>query len=36
VCIFLTNCYICFNGIQAGSVNTFGICAPTIDEYLLL
>ena len=36
VCIFLTNCYICFNGDQAGSVNTFGISAPTIDEYLLL
>ena len=36
VCIFLTNCYICFNGDQAGSVNMFGISAPTIDEYLLL
>ena len=36
VSIFLTNCYICFNGDQAGSVNTFGISAPTIDEYLLL
>jgi len=36
VSIFLTNCYICFNGNQAGLVNTFGISAPTIDEYLLL
>ena len=36
VSIFLTNCYICFNGNQAGSVNMFGISAPTIDEYLLL
>jgi len=36
VSIFLTNCYICFNGNQAGLVNMFGISAPTIDEYLLL
>ena len=36
VSIFLTNCYICFNDDQMGLVNTFGISAPTIDEYLLL
>jgi len=36
VCIFLTNCYICFNGDQAGSVNTFGISPPTIEQYLLI
>jgi hypothetical protein len=34
ICSFLTNCYICFNGDQAGSVNTFGISPPTIEQYL--
>jgi len=36
ICIFLTNCYICFNEDQAGSVNTFSITPPTIEQYLLL
>jgi hypothetical protein len=32
----LTNCYICFNGDQAGSVNTFSITPPMIEQYRFL
>jgi hypothetical protein len=33
---FLVNCYICFNGDQASSVNTFDCPPPCINEYLQL
>ena len=36
VCILLTNCYVCLNGDQAGSVNTFNISPPSLEEYLAL
>ena len=36
ICHLLTNCYICFNGDQAGHNNTFGINTPSIREYLYL
>lgn len=32
----LTNCFNCFNGDQGGSVNTFGLTPPRIEEYLAL
>ena len=35
VCHLLTNCYICMNGDQAGSVNTFNLCPPWLEDYLL-
>ena len=36
VCILLTNCYICLNGDQAGSVNTFNLSPPSLEDYLVL
>lgn len=36
VCHLLTNCYICLNGDQAGSDNTFGVDPPSLEEYLQL
>ena len=32
----LTNCFNCFNGDQGGSVNTFGLTPPRIEDYLAL
>ena len=36
VCHLLMNCYVCLNGDQGGSVNTFGISPPRLDRYLHL
>ena len=36
VCHLLTNCYVCLNGNQASSSNTFGVSPPTLEEYLAL
>ena len=36
VCHLLVNCYVCFNGDQASSDNTFGIDPPRLEEYLEL
>ncbi len=36
VCHLLTNCYVCLNGDQAGSMNTFGITPPRLEDYLAL
>ena len=36
VCTLLTNCYICLNGDQAGSVNTFNLSPPSLEDYLVL
>jgi hypothetical protein len=33
---FLTNCYLCFNGDQAGSVNTFSLSPPVMEGCLNL
>ena len=32
----LVNCYICLNGVQASSDNTFGISPPKLEAYLAL
>jgi len=34
VCHLLTNCYVCLNGDQAGSTNTFNISPPSLEDYL--
>jgi hypothetical protein len=36
VCHLLMNSYICFNGDQAGSVNTFNCMPPPVEVYLCL
>ena len=36
VCHLLMNCYICFNGDQAGGVNTFNCMPPPVEVYLRL
>lgn len=36
VCHLLANCYVCLNGDQASSINTFGCAPPTLEEYLRL
>jgi hypothetical protein len=36
VCHLLTNCYVCLNGDQAGSSNTFNISPPLLEDYLEL
>ncbi len=36
VCILLTNCYICLNGYQAGSINTINLSLPSLEDYLVL
>ncbi len=34
VCHLLINCYVCCNGNQAGSMNTFGLMPPSLGVYL--
>ena len=36
VCHLMINCYVCLNGDQAGSVNTFDYAPPPLEEYLTL
>ena len=36
VCHLLTNCYVCLNGDQSSSNNTFDCSPPTLEEYLEL
>ena len=36
VCHLLVNCYVCLNGDQASSNNTFGVAPPRLEEYLAL
>lgn len=36
VCHLLVNCYVCLNGDQASSDNTFGCNPPRLEEYLAL
>ncbi len=36
VCHLLTNCYVCLNGNQSGSVNTFNLSPSLLEDYLLL
>ena len=36
VCHLLMNCYICLNGDQGGSVNTFACNPPRLEDYLSL
>ena len=36
VCHLLTNCYVCLNGDQSSSTNTFDCSPPTLEEYLEL
>ena len=36
VCHLLVNCYICLNGDQASSDNTFGVNPPKLEDYLAL
>jgi hypothetical protein len=34
VCHLLINCYVCCNGDQAGSTNTFGLMTLSLGVYL--
>jgi hypothetical protein len=36
VCHLMLNCYACLNGEQGSHVNTFGLSAPRLEEYLRL
>ncbi|KAL9189077.1 hypothetical protein ACHAXT_011567 [Thalassiosira profunda] len=36
VCHLLVNCYVCLNGDQASSINTFGVSPPKLEDYLEL
>jgi hypothetical protein len=36
VCHHLMNCYVCLNGDQAGSTNTFNITPLLLENYLML
>ena len=36
VCYLLMNCYICLNGDQGSSSNTFGLSPPRLQDYLRL
>ena len=36
VCHLLTSCYICLNGDHAGSINTFNIRPPQLEDYFEL